>query len=127
MTAENDDLSNLSLPEQEALSLANAAIALDQARAAENRTEALVEALNHNLEVWVAIRALSRSPSSPLPPAIRNNLMRLSNFVAQTTFAAGPAISDSSLNSLININMQLAEGLLEGQKAGAGQPDNSNK
>ena len=40
--------------------------------------------------------------------------MQLSNFVAQTTFSQGAAISDSSLDCLININLQLSEGLLEG-------------
>ncbi|MBI3446286.1 MAG: hypothetical protein HY055_13250 [Magnetospirillum sp.] len=118
MTAESFEVSSLTLPEQEALSLAEAAIALDRARMAEDRNRALVEALNNNLEVWIAIRALSQSPSSTLPPPIRNNLLRLSDFVAQTTFSAGASISDNALNSLININMQLAEGLLEGQKAG---------
>jgi flagellar biosynthesis regulator FlaF len=121
MTDGNDDLSSLSLPEQEALGLADAAINLDRARASANRAEELVAALNHNLEIWVAIRSLAQSPSCPLPPDVRANLIRLSEFTAQTTFANGAAISDSSLNTLININLQLAEGLLEGQKAKAGK------
>lgn len=119
MTEEVGDLSSLPLPEQEALSLAEAAIALDRARSGENRAGELVAALNHNLEVWVAIRALARSPGSPLPPDLKANLIRLSEFVAHTTFTNGAAIGDSSLNTLININMQLAEGLLEGQQNAA--------
>ena len=116
MTDANCELSSLTLPEQEALGLAEAAIGLDQARTSENRNEALAAALNHNLEVWVAIRSIAQSPGSPLPPNVRANLIRLSDFVAHTTFANGAAIGDSALNTLININLQLAEGLLEGQK-----------
>ena len=119
MTDDNGDFSSLSLPEQEALGLAEAAIALDRARTSENRSEELAGALNHNLEVWVAIRSIAQSPGSPLPPHLRANLMRLSEFVAHTIFANGAAIGDSALNTLININLQLAEGLLEGQKSGA--------
>jgi flagellar protein FlaF len=122
MTEEIGDLSSLPLPEQEALSLAEAAIALDRARSGDNRAVELVAALNHNLEVWVAIRSLARSPGSPLPPDLKANLIRLSEFVAHTTFTNGASISDSSLNTLININMQLAEGLLEGQKNAAPMP-----
>lgn len=117
MAAEIGDVASLSLPEQEALSLAEAAIALDRARSGPDRGTELVAALNHNLEVWVAIRSLARSEGSHLPPNIKANLIRLSEFVAHTTFTSGATIGDQALNTLININMQLAEGLLEGQKA----------
>jgi flagellar biosynthesis regulator FlaF len=117
MTIASDDVSTLSLPQQEAFGLTEAAIQLDQARNSAERSMDLAAALDYNLEIWVAIRALAQSENSALPQPIRDNLMKLSDFVAQTTFSGGPAIADKSLDTLININLQLAEGLLEGQKA----------
>jgi len=112
-----DDLTSLSLPERDAFDLVQAAVSLDRARLAENRSQELVSALNGNLEMWVMIRTLVQQPESPMPPGLRSNLLRLSDYVAQTTFSNGAGISDDNLNSLININLQLAEGLLEGTKA----------
>ena len=107
---------NLSAAEQEAMSLTRAAVFLDQARSNGRDNVRLVEALNHNLELWVFIRAQAESKHSILPEPLRGNLLQLSSFVAQTTFSQGAAISDSSIDCLININLQLSEGLLEGQK-----------
>ena len=114
MNTETDTMDTLSAAEQEAMSLTRAAVFLDQARANGRDKVRLVEALNNNLEIWVMIRTLAESANSPLPEQLRGNLMQLSNFVAQTTFSQGAAISDSSLDCLININLQLSEGLLEG-------------
>ena len=108
-------IENLSAAEQEAMSLTRAAVFLDQARANGRDAVRLVEALNNNLEIWVFIRAMAESKNCPLPETVRGNLLQLSSFVAQTTFSQGAAISDSSIDCLININLQLSEGLLEGK------------
>ena len=116
MQADYQSIENLSSAEQEAMSLTRAAVFLDQARSNGRDSVRLVEALNHNLEIWVYIRSLAESKTCTLPEPLRSNLMQLSGFVAQTTFSQGAAISDSSIDCLININLQLSEGLLEGQK-----------
>jgi len=114
MQPESIVVENLSPAEQEALSLTEAAIHLDKARSNGRDGALLVQALNNNLDLWVMIRALAEARDSVMPETIRGNLVRLSNFVAQTTFSQGAAISDTSLDTLININLQLSEGLLSG-------------
>jgi flagellar biosynthesis regulator FlaF len=110
---------NLSAVEQDAFSLAQAAIFLANAKIGDagiaRDGAKLVNALNHNLEIWIAIRTLAQSEECSLPSAVRGNLLQLSNFVAQTTFTQGVAISDSEIDTLVNINLQLSEGLLEGR------------
>ncbi len=111
-----DDLPDLSAIEAQALVLSQAAIGLDQARSGKRDPHALAMALESNIQVWVAICALVDAPACPLQPNIRENLRRLSDFVASTTFKHGVDIVDSTLNTLININLQISEGLLEGAK-----------
>ncbi|MEK7246396.1 MAG: flagellar biosynthesis regulator FlaF [Pseudomonadota bacterium] len=109
-----DGLSDLSAIEEQALVLSQAAIELDQARSGKRDPFVLTTALEANVEVWVAIRALVDDPATTLQPNIRENLRRLSVFVASSTFMHGANIPDSTLNTLININFQISEGLLEG-------------
>jgi len=107
----------LSLTEQDAFSLSQAAVKLDQARNQKNNNE-LAAALNHNMELWVGIRTLVSRSGSPVPAAVRDNLVKLSNFVAQTTLDKGVQLAPETLDSLININLQISEGLLEGRSKG---------
>lgn len=97
-----------SVREMDALALAQAAVGLDRAR---GKSAELAAALEANLELWVAIRTLVSAPGNLLPAGIRDNLIRLSRFVAGTTCNDGVAISEHRLNTLININLQIAEGL----------------
>jgi len=108
------DLNTLTTRERDAFALTQAAIHLDQAR---GQAAALASALEHNLELWVAIRTLVSRPGNELPAAIRHNLVELSSFVAGTTWRDGVTIPDTRLDTLININLQIAEGLLEGGNA----------
>lgn len=105
----------LSLPEQDALSLVNAALMMDGARARGRVPAEMAAALNFNLEIWVSIRNLAEKTESHLPADIRTNLVRLSEFVAHSVLRGGTSIAEETLDTLININMQLSEGLLEGQ------------
>ena len=108
----NDDLQ---VPEEEAFGLSRAAIMLDQAR--QNRSDkiAMTKALNHNLELWVAIRAMVDRQESTVPANVKDNLVKLSNYVADTTFTSGDTeLEDKTIDTLININLQISEGLLEG-------------
>ena len=111
------DLSELSVVEQDAFALTQAGILMDQAR--EDPKE-LAAALDHNIEVWIAIRVMvtNRYNDNPLPQLVRENLVRLSDYVAGTTFKHGVKMPDHILATLININFQIAQGLLEGEKVG---------
>lgn len=110
------DLSMLSLPEIEAFGLAQAAVMLDQARANRNDKAAIADALDQNLQLWVAIKTLVGKDDCGLPQNVKDNLVRLGNFVADTTFKYGVDITEEAINTLTNINLQISEGLLEGNK-----------
>jgi flagellar protein FlaF len=107
-----ETLSNI---EEEALALTTAAIKIDQARAAGGGE--LTAALDQNLHLWVAIKTLMQRPDCALPKESRDNLIRLGQFVAQKTFEMANGVTDESLNALINLNLQISEGLLESNKA----------
>jgi flagellar biosynthesis regulator FlaF len=106
----------MSVREKDAYALTEAAVSLDLAR---GKQADLAAALEHNLELWVAIRTLVTTPGNSLPAAIRHNLVQLSGFVAGTTLSDGVTIPESRLNTLININLQIAEGLLQRTQANA--------
>ena len=110
--AYDDPLSTPS-PINEAYSLSEAAVMLDQAR---NSNGNLAAALEHNMELWVAITVMISRDGSNLTPEIQENLSRLGQFVAETTLSQGIEIAPETLNTLININLQISEGLLEGSQ-----------
>jgi len=108
--------SDLSVIEYQAFSMAQAGIHLDQSRIGERDPMRLAAALENNLQVWVEIGALVRSQESRLAENVRDNLLKLRDFVCDMTMKHGVEIPDTSLNTLININLQISEGLLEGAK-----------
>ncbi len=101
--------------EQKAYALSRAALALDQARQPDQDPTTIVEALNHNVELWVAIQSMVKAANGSLPEEVKSNLWKLGDFVIGTTFRHGHGIADQALETLININLQISEGLLEGQ------------
>jgi len=110
---DNVDLSMLSLPEIEAFGLAQAAVMLDQARSARADKAALCDALDQNLQLWVAIKTLVSMDNCLLPEEVKENLCRLTQFVADTTFRYGIEIPDDVVDALATINLRISEGLLE--------------
>lgn len=104
---------DLSPVEQDALALAQSALLLDNSRLEPGK---LVAALEANLELWVAIRTLV-SRGSAVPDQTKGNLLRLSQYVASETLSKGAEIDEETLDTLISINLQISEGLLEGLKA----------
>lgn len=103
---------DLSPVEQDALALAQSAMLLDNSRLEPGK---LVAALEANLELWVAIRTLV-SRGSGVPDQTKGNLLRLSQYVASETLSKGAEIDEETLDTLISINLQISEGLLEGFK-----------
>lgn len=108
-----DDPLELESPVREAYSLSEAAVMLDQAR---NHDSNLASALEHNMELWVAITIMVSRGSSNLTPEVKENLSRLGQFITDTTLRHGVDIAPETLNTLININLQISEGLLEGSQ-----------
>ena len=117
MSYENVMEEALSISEEEAFGLSRAAVMLDQAK--QNRADkaALANALNHNLELWVAIQGMVARRDNDLPESVKDNLISLGNYVADTTFKSADGLEDETIDTLININLQISEGLLEGQVA----------
>lgn len=102
--------------EEQAYHLARCAIALDTARQTEGVNDAeMVKALRDNLDTWVAVRTLASREDSGLSGDIRQNLITLSRFVAERTFNNIGKIDNDTVSTLININLQISEGFLEGK------------
>lgn len=109
----------LEVPEEVAFGLSRAAIMLDQAMQNRSDSAAMATALGHNLELWVALRAMVDREESPAPQNLKDNLVALSNFVADATFrSADSELEDTTIETLININLQISEGFLEGMQKG---------
>jgi len=88
---------------------------LDLARSnRDNEPALLLEALGSNLEVWMTLRYIVSRDDCVLPGDTKSNLIRLSRFIADRTFVNDGDVAETTLDALININLQIAEGLLEG-------------
>lgn len=111
------DSQTLSLAEEQAFQLSQAAIMLDQARQDRGDLNKLAAALERNLETWVALQTIIEAESCALSEAVKANLRQLSAFVTDRTLKGVQEIADSTLDTFININLQISEGLLEGAKA----------
>ncbi|GAB6054444.1 flagellar biosynthesis regulator FlaF [Magnetospira thiophila] len=104
----------LSFTEENAFNLSQVAIQLDQAR---QDASLLASALERNMEVWVAMRIMVSRAGAALQQETKDNLIRLSQFVAETTMKYGSEIPSEVIDTLININLQISEGFLESGKA----------
>jgi flagellar biosynthesis regulator FlaF len=115
-----------SISEEMAFQLVQGVILLDGARREKSfESEALAVALNQNMETWMVMRSIIKRPDCGLDDEVKDNLDRLARFVAERTFAIGGTgendwdeslIEGGTIDSLININLQISEGLLEGDR-----------
>lgn len=110
MTTEHASLSSF---EEDAFALTRAAVGLSQALENGDQT-ALAAALDENLNLWTAIKTLVARDDCKLPQDIRSNLTRLSDYTAKVTFDLSKQRQLEKIEVLINTNLQIAEGLLEG-------------
>ena len=113
----NTDSENYwTLAEEQAFQLTQSALRLDQSRSDKGGNPAgLMAAMNQNLEIWVALRSIIMREDCTLADETKNNLTRLAPFVADRTFVGGEGgVADTTLDTLIHLNLQIAEGLLEG-------------
>lgn len=109
---------DLDTHEEAAFALSQAAVMLDHGR---GKPGELAAALDNNLEVWVKVRTLVSRKEVTIAPDTRNNLIKLSDFVADTTMRQGVEMPAEVLDTLININLQISEGLLESRERSLGK------
>ncbi len=102
------------LAQQEAYFLAKCALDMSEANKANNKEE-FVEALDKNQRLWVMIKTLMVKNKTNLPQNIKDNLIKLADYVAKNTIKLGQDldnIDQKMLDSFININRQISEGLI---------------
>lgn len=100
----------------EAWALLETARELYQARNAP--VDVLRAALRRNWRLWTIFQANLVDPECQVPSEVRANLLGLSNFVDRQTAELLAAPDPAKVELLVNINRQISEGLLDGQRAG---------
>lgn len=96
----------------EAQALLEAARRLDAAAGSEDNRDAYRAALRLNWRLWTIIQADISSEGSPLPDEIRQNILSLSVFIDRHTVKALAEPDRGKLNILIDINRNIAAGLM---------------
>ncbi|NJO67524.1 MAG: hypothetical protein HC826_00650 [Rhodospirillales bacterium] len=94
--------------------LACAARQLEAARRAEGAREALATALEETIEIWASIRAMTARQATGLAPEVRTNLHRIADYVIGTVRREGIHLAEETMDSLVNINTQIALRLQDG-------------
>lgn len=105
---------NANLAQQEAYYLAKSGLDLSEASKSKDKNK-LVEALDNNQRLWVMIRTLMSKNRSSLPDDTKNNLLKLADYIAKNTIKIGQDLDNvdyKMLDSFININRHISEGLL---------------
>ena len=78
----------------------------------EQKAPELDAALLYNRKLWSIFVTSATSPENPLPVGLRQNVANLGIFVFKQTLAMLADPKPETLGSLININRELAAGLL---------------
>ncbi len=97
----------------EAWALTTTARKLQEAKERPDDIDGLLHAVRLNWRLWTIFQAELTEPTCGLPVDLRSNLLNLSNFVDKISVGifADPGVKD--LDTLININRQIASGLSE--------------
>jgi flagellar protein FlaF len=101
----------------EAWALLEAARELNQTK--DGPIEDFRAALRKNWRLWTIFQASLSEPECTVPLPIRRNLLGLSNFIDRQTADLLAVRDTKKIDVLVNINRQISEGLLEGQRASA--------
>ena len=98
--------------EIEAMAFTKAALMLEEAKTTLDDYDAYSSALKFNQLLWTIIQADVVDKENKLPPQIKANILSLSIFVDRQTIKALANTKEDYLEVLININKNLAEGLM---------------
>lgn len=107
--------------ETEGRALLESARRLAVARDDPQDKNGLREAVRLNWRLWTIFQAELSAPDCPIPVEIRTNMLNLCNFVDKRTVAVLAKPEPEMLDVLINVNRQIAAGLLT--RADQGKPD----
>ena len=105
------------LAAEEAFSLLKCAMDLSKAKEKSNAGE-LARALDNNMQLWVYIKTLANSKKSAIPEDIKGNLTKLADYVSKKTIEIGRNINNinvKALDSMIDTNLQISDGLMNHQ------------
>lgn len=98
--------------EIEGMALITAARRIADAKQKLEDPGALLHALRQNWQLWTIFQAELCAPDCPMPQAIRQNLLNLANFVDKKTIELLRAPDPAKVDVLVNINRQIAGGLM---------------
>ena len=105
---------NMNMAQQEAYYIAKNG--LDLMEAYKNKDNvSLVEALDNNQKMWLMIKTLMSDGKTQLSDEVRNNLIKLADYVSVNTIKLGQNldnIDEKMLNSFVSINKHISEGLI---------------
>lgn len=85
----------------------------------------LLDAVRRNWRLWTIFQASLVDAECTLPKEVRANLLGLANFIDRHTAQILGNPDPVKLDVLVNINRQIGEGLLEGQRAAAAKAANA--
>ena len=102
--------------EMDAAAFSQAAYVLDQAKQKLDDVDLRERALKYNRLLWSIIQADVSEDDNDLPEELKANLMSLSIFVDKQTSKGLTDPTEELFDSLIGINLNISEGLLEGEK-----------
>lgn len=102
--------------EMDAAAFSQAAYILDQAKQKLSDSDFCEKALKYNQLLWSVIQADVAENDNDLPEELKANLISLSLFVDRQTTKALADPTGELFDSLISINLNISEGLLEGKR-----------
>jgi len=100
----------------EAWALIEAARRMAEATAAENAKKAMREALRLNWRLWTIFQVELATGESNVPEDVRMNMLTLCKYIDQHTVGAIATPTTEKIEVLVNINRDIAGGLLDGLK-----------
>jgi flagellar protein FlaF len=92
---------------------------------ADGSAAAILEAVRWNWKVWTLFQVALIDPDNPAPREIRENLLSLARFIDKQSIDIIASPQAEKLDSLININRQVAAGLSEGHQKSQAAPSSS--
>ena len=112
--------------ETEGRALLEAARRLAEAQKSPDDRDTLRAAARLNWRLWTIFQAEVVAPDCELPQEIRQNMVNLCNFVDKRTVDVLAQPEPQKVDVLININRQIAAGLLTNPKQGTETADDGN-
>ena len=98
--------------EVEAMAFTKAALMLEEAKGKVDDYDSYAAALKFNQLLWTIIQADVVDKENQLPAQLKANILSLSIFVDRQTIKSLANTKAENLDTLININKNLAEGLM---------------